>query len=236
LLVSVCARSITARCPVGVAEGEGRAHQSLVSVSCAHRPCTSTSGVSWKSSTSSCPFCETSSRCCTGAAARLGIFSEGSPRTVRGAWAAGAASQFLRPGSSPGRLPPLTPLVAGRSAQSTGRGGPSRSAGKRRSGQGSARSDRRGILDPTMSLTTTTPQPAQEAVWPAIGVIMPILNEERHLEEAVAAVLGQDYPGAIELVLALGPSDDRTDEIATRTAARQQPSRTATNPTDRAPA
>jgi len=53
-----------------------------------------------------------------------------------------------------------------------------------------------------MSLTTTTPQPAQEAVWPAIGVIMPILNEERHLEEAVAAVLGQDYPGAIELVLA----------------------------------
>jgi succinoglycan biosynthesis protein ExoA len=86
-----------------------------------------------------------------------------------------------------------------------------------------------------MSLTTTTPQPAQEAVWPAIGVIMPILNEERHLEEAVAAVLGQDYPGAIELVLALGPSHDRTDEIATRIAAREPRVRLVQNPTGRTP-
>src|SRR5665647_131641 len=45
---------------------------------------------------------------------------------------------------------------------------------------------------------------------------MPILNEERHLEEAVATVLDQDYLGAIELILALGPSRDRTDEIAVR--------------------
>jgi succinoglycan biosynthesis protein ExoA len=86
-----------------------------------------------------------------------------------------------------------------------------------------------------MSLTTTMPEPAQEAVWPAIGVIMPILNEERHLEEAVAAVLGQDYPGAIELVLALGPSHDRTDEIATRIAAREPRVRTVRNPTGRTP-
>lgn len=54
-----------------------------------------------------------------------------------------------------------------------------------------------------------------------VGVIMPILNEERHLEEAVAAVLGQDYPGKIEFGLALGPSYDRTDEIAARITVRE---------------
>jgi len=48
----------------------------------------------------------------------------------------------------------------------------------------------------------------------AVSVIMPILNEERHLREAVAVVFDQDYPGEIELVLALGPSTDRTDEVA----------------------
>ena len=92
-----------------------------------------------------------------------------------------------------------------------------------------------GILGLTMSLTKTMPEPAQEADWPTIGVIMPILNEERHLEEAVAAVLGQDYPGAIELVLALGPSRDRTDEIAARIVAREPRVRTVESPTGRTP-
>jgi len=71
--------------------------------------------------------------------------------------------------------------------------------------------------------------------WPAVGVIMPILNEERHLEEAVAAVLSQDYPGAIELVLALGPSHDRTDEIAAQIVAREPRVRTVQNPTGKTP-
>ena len=71
--------------------------------------------------------------------------------------------------------------------------------------------------------------------WPAVGVIMPILNEERHLEEAVAAVLDQDYPGGIDLVLALGPSHDRTDDIAARIAAREPRVRTVANPTGRTP-
>ena len=64
---------------------------------------------------------------------------------------------------------------------------------------------------------------------------MPILNEERHLEEAVDAVLGQDYPGAIELVLALGPSRDRTDAIAERICARDPRVLTVRNPSGRTP-
>jgi cellulose synthase/poly-beta-1,6-N-acetylglucosamine synthase-like glycosyltransferase len=45
---------------------------------------------------------------------------------------------------------------------------------------------------------------------------MPIRNEERHLEEAVRRVLSQDYPGEIEVILAVGPSRDKTMDIAER--------------------
>jgi succinoglycan biosynthesis protein ExoA len=48
---------------------------------------------------------------------------------------------------------------------------------------------------------------------------MPVLNEERHLAEAVAQVLAQEYPGGFELVLAVGPSKDRTEQIARQLAA-----------------
>lgn len=56
-------------------------------------------------------------------------------------------------------------------------------------------------------------------LWPEVSVVMPVLNEERHLREAVAGILAQDYPGELELVLALGPSKDRTDEVAQELAA-----------------
>ncbi|MFC6008196.1 glycosyltransferase family 2 protein [Angustibacter luteus] len=65
---------------------------------------------------------------------------------------------------------------------------------------------------------------------------MPVLNEERHLAEAVAAVLDQDYPGAIEVVLALGPSTDGTDEVAARLHADDPRVRTVRNPSGRTPA
>jgi glycosyltransferase involved in cell wall biosynthesis len=51
---------------------------------------------------------------------------------------------------------------------------------------------------------------------PAISVILPVLNEESHLENAVHSILSQDYRGAIEVILAIGPSHDRTHEIAER--------------------
>jgi succinoglycan biosynthesis protein ExoA len=54
---------------------------------------------------------------------------------------------------------------------------------------------------------------------PAVSVILPVLNEERHLSAAVRSVLAQDYPGEIEVVLALGPSKDRSDAVAAEIAA-----------------
>ncbi|HKX65707.1 MAG TPA: glycosyltransferase family 2 protein [Intrasporangium sp.] len=50
--------------------------------------------------------------------------------------------------------------------------------------------------------------------WPAVSVIIPVLNEEGHLAEALAMVLGQDYQGETEVVVALGPSHDGTEAIA----------------------
>lgn len=50
--------------------------------------------------------------------------------------------------------------------------------------------------------------------YPAISVIMPVLNEEAHLADAVQSVLAQNYPGDVELLLALGPSVDDTTKIA----------------------
>jgi succinoglycan biosynthesis protein ExoA len=49
---------------------------------------------------------------------------------------------------------------------------------------------------------------------PAISVILPVLNEEAHLQGAVHSILNQDYQGPIEIILAVGPSHDRTLEIA----------------------
>jgi succinoglycan biosynthesis protein ExoA len=54
---------------------------------------------------------------------------------------------------------------------------------------------------------------------PRVTVVMPILNEERHLAEAVGAALHQSYDGPLEVVLALGPSTDDTDRIAHELAA-----------------
>jgi succinoglycan biosynthesis protein ExoA len=70
---------------------------------------------------------------------------------------------------------------------------------------------------------------------PGVSVVVPVLNEERHLAEAVGRLLSQDYEGPLEVVLALGPSEDRTDEVAAELAARDPRVRLVANPTGRTP-
>lgn len=55
--------------------------------------------------------------------------------------------------------------------------------------------------------------------YPAVSYVMPVLNEEGYLADAVAAVLGQEYPAEQELVIALGESTDDTIDIARELAA-----------------
>ncbi|WAP56445.1 glycosyltransferase family 2 protein [Streptomyces sp. S465] len=71
---------------------------------------------------------------------------------------------------------------------------------------------------------------------PAVSVIMPVLNEERHLRNAVRHILEQEYAGEMEVVIALGPSTDRTDEIAAELVAEDPRVHTVPNPTGRTPA
>ena len=49
---------------------------------------------------------------------------------------------------------------------------------------------------------------------PAVSVIIPVLNEERYLNQSVQAILDQSYSGQMEIILALGPSKDKTNQIA----------------------
>jgi succinoglycan biosynthesis protein ExoA len=69
----------------------------------------------------------------------------------------------------------------------------------------------------------------------AVSLVMPVRNEERHLDEAVRAVLSQDYPGELELVLAVGPSHDKTEEISQRIAAADSRVTVVPNPSGRIP-
>jgi succinoglycan biosynthesis protein ExoA len=69
-----------------------------------------------------------------------------------------------------------------------------------------------------------------------VSVVMPVLNEEQHLEHAVRAIFAQDYPGPMEVRLALGPSTDATNDVAARLQADEPRLRTVDNPTGKTPA
>jgi succinoglycan biosynthesis protein ExoA len=70
---------------------------------------------------------------------------------------------------------------------------------------------------------------------PAVAVVMPVLNEENYLEAAVLAILSQDYEGPIQVVLALGPSTDDTNDVAARICAGDSRVSSVQNPTGRTP-
>jgi len=71
--------------------------------------------------------------------------------------------------------------------------------------------------------------------WPGVTVVIPVLNEEQHLATAVRRVLGQEYPGSLEVILVIGPSRDRTHEIAEELAAVDPRIRVVDNPAGRTP-
>ncbi|MFL6064824.1 MAG: glycosyltransferase family 2 protein [Friedmanniella sp.] len=86
-----------------------------------------------------------------------------------------------------------------------------------------------------MSGSATPASATPEGGWPGVSVVIPVLNEERHLAAAVRRVLAQEYPGELEVILAVGPSRDRTQEIATELAAVDPRIRLVDNPAGRTP-
>src|SRR4249919_1728416 len=63
-----------------------------------------------------------------------------------------------------------------------------------------------------------------------VSIVACVLNEERHIAEAVAHALDQDHPGPVELVIALGPSRDRTDALVAEMARADPRVRGVRNP------
>ncbi|HEX7405157.1 MAG TPA: glycosyltransferase family 2 protein [Candidatus Nanopelagicaceae bacterium] len=66
-----------------------------------------------------------------------------------------------------------------------------------------------------------------------VSVVLPVLNEESYLRHAVNAILSQDFLGSLEVILALGPSKDRTDAIAQELRAEDSRIILVENPTGR---
>jgi succinoglycan biosynthesis protein ExoA len=69
-----------------------------------------------------------------------------------------------------------------------------------------------------------------ETSLPEVSVILPILNEEQNLTNCISAILNQDYGGKIEVILALGPSKDKTNETAKKLEATDSRIKLVENP------
>jgi succinoglycan biosynthesis protein ExoA len=80
------------------------------------------------------------------------------------------------------------------------------------------------------------PQPLLTGLACPVSVVMPVRNEERYLRESVRHVLEQDYDGEIEVVIAVGPSRDRTAEQARELALADARVKVVDNPTGQRPA
>ncbi|BDZ42881.1 hypothetical protein GCM10025865_21800 [Paraoerskovia sediminicola] len=70
---------------------------------------------------------------------------------------------------------------------------------------------------------------------PPVSVFLAVRNEEAHLERCVRQLVAQDYPGELEIVLAVGPSKDRTAQIAGELAAAHPELTLVRNPTGATP-
>lgn len=70
---------------------------------------------------------------------------------------------------------------------------------------------------------------------PPVSVVVPVRNEERYLETSVAGIINQGYPGDMEIILVVGPSTDRTAEIAERLACSDERIRVVDNPAGTTP-
>jgi hypothetical protein len=78
-------------------------------------------------------------------------------------------------------------------------------------------------------------QPDVQAL-PGVSYVMPVLNEVTEVRAAVASLLAQDYDGPVEIVLALGPSIDGTNELVEEMSAADPRIQAIPNPIGSTPA
>ncbi|QCR42868.1 glycosyl transferase family 2 [Curtobacterium sp. SGAir0471] len=71
---------------------------------------------------------------------------------------------------------------------------------------------------------------------PGVSYVMPVLNEVTEVRAAVGSLLDQDYEGPFEVILALGPSIDGTNELVAEMSAADPRVRAIDNPVGSTPA
>lgn len=71
--------------------------------------------------------------------------------------------------------------------------------------------------------------------WPDVDVVMPIRNEAAHLDNAIASVRSQTYPGTLRIILGVGPSTDGTETLAADLAAACDDLTVVDNPSGNTP-
>jgi cellulose synthase/poly-beta-1,6-N-acetylglucosamine synthase-like glycosyltransferase len=64
---------------------------------------------------------------------------------------------------------------------------------------------------------------------------MPVVNEERHLRASVLRILDQDYTGPLDVTLAVGPSHDKTAQVAANLSAEYPNVHMVDNPSGATP-
>lgn len=69
-----------------------------------------------------------------------------------------------------------------------------------------------------------------------VSYVMPVLNDATHVRAAVESILAQDYPGPVEVLIALGPSIDGTAELVGDLASRDDRVRVLENAVGSTPA
>ncbi|WP_022890582.1 glycosyltransferase family 2 protein [Agromyces italicus] len=69
-----------------------------------------------------------------------------------------------------------------------------------------------------------------------VSYVMPVLNDVAHVRQAVESILAQDYAGPVEVLIALGPSIDGTNELVADLASRDERIRVLENEVGSTPA
>jgi succinoglycan biosynthesis protein ExoA len=73
------------------------------------------------------------------------------------------------------------------------------------------------------------------APLPSLSVVIPALNAASVIEACLEAVFAQHYSGALDVTVALAPSDDRTQEILDRWQSKESRLQVVANPSGRTP-
>jgi hypothetical protein len=91
------------------------------------------------------------------------------------------------------------------------------------------------VMSHSPGIRSAATEPDTPRLAEPVSVVMPVRNEELNLAESVGSILGQDYPGDLEVVLAVGPSRDQTQAIAERMAEADPRITVVPNPTGQIP-